>query len=56
MLRVILEQNREKSPMVHCMVNLVTANGCANLVLASGASPIMAEDLEEVAQVTAAWC
>lgn len=54
MLREILEQNREKSPMVHCMVNLVTANDCANLVLASGASPIMAEDPEEVAQVTAA--
>lgn len=53
MLRVILEQNREKSPMLHCMVNLVTANDCANLVLASGASPIMAEDPEEVEQVTA---
>ena len=24
-------------PMVHCMVNLVTANDCANVVLASGA-------------------
>lgn len=33
--------------MVHCMVNLVTANDCANVVLASGASPIMAEDAEE---------
>lgn len=53
MLREILEQNRIKRPMVHCMVNLVTANDCANLVLASGACPIMAEDVEEVVQVTA---
>lgn len=54
MLREILEKNREKKPMVHCMVNLVTANDCANVVLASGACPIMAQDPEEVAQVTAA--
>lgn len=53
MLREILEQNRKVSPLVHCMVNLVTANDCANLVLASGASPIMAKDAEEVEQVTA---
>lgn len=53
MLREILEQNRNMQPMVHCMVNLVTANDCANLALASGASPIMAQDPEEVAQVTA---
>ena len=54
MLREILEQNRKKQPLVHCMVNLVTANDCANLVLASGASPIMAQDPEEISQVTAA--
>ena len=51
MLGEILEQTRIKKPMVHCMVNLVTANDCANLVLASGASPIMAEDVLEVEQV-----
>lgn len=54
MLGEILEQTRKTGPLVHCMVNLVTANDCANLVLASGASPIMAEDAQEVAQVTAA--
>ena len=36
-----------EKPMVHCMVNLVTANDCANVVLASGVSPIMAEDAEK---------
>ena len=54
MLGEILEQTRSNTPMVHCMVNLVTANDCANLVLACGASPIMAEDLEEAEQVVSA--
>ncbi len=54
MLGEILEKTRKRNPLVHCMVNLVTANDCANLALASGASPIMAEDLEEVEQVTSA--
>ena len=43
----ILDRCRGEKPMVHCMVNLVTANNCANVVLASGASPIMAEDAEK---------
>lgn len=54
MLGEILERTRRNTPMVHCMVNLVTANDCANLALACGASPIMAEDLEEVEQVVSA--
>ena len=35
---------REKHPLVMCFSNIVTANGCANLLLAAGASPVMAED------------
>ena len=35
---------RESHPLVVCFANLVTANGCANLLLAAGASPVMAED------------
>ena len=54
MLGEILEKTRKSGPLVHCMVNLVTANDCANLALACGASPIMAEDLDEVEQVTSA--
>ena len=54
MLGEISEQTRIRKPLLHCMVNLVTANDCANLVLACGASPIMAEDLEEAAQVVSA--
>ncbi len=41
------------SPLVHCISNQVASNDCANIVLACGASPIMAEDPEEVAEVTA---
>ena len=52
MLAEILEQNRLIKPLVHCITNYVTANDCANLVLASGASPIMADDPEEAQEIT----
>lgn len=52
MLGAYLDAIRRSEPMVHCMVNLVTANDCANLVLASGASAIMAQDKGEAAQIT----
>lgn len=40
-------------PLVHCVTNYVTANDCANLLLACGASPIMADAPEEAAEITA---
>ena len=52
MLGAILEQNRARRPLVHCITNYVTANDCANLLLASGGSAIMADDPEEVAEIT----
>lgn len=48
-----LENVRRVSPLVHCISNLVTANDCANIVLAAGASPIMADAPEEAAEITA---
>ena len=42
---------RAKKPLVHCITNYVTANDCANAILAIGASPIMADDLREVADI-----
>lgn len=51
MLGEITDNTRKGKPLLHCIVNLVTANDCANLVLACGASPILAEDPEEVEQV-----
>ena len=38
---------RTKSPLIHNITNYVTVNDCANMVLACGASPIMADDAAE---------
>ena len=43
---------RAKSPLVHNITNYVTVNDCANMVLACGASPIMADDAAEVEDIT----
>ncbi|MCI5595930.1 MAG: hydroxyethylthiazole kinase [Lachnospiraceae bacterium] len=48
----LTDQIRKDSPLVHCMTNYVTANDCANVLLACGASPIMADDEEEVREIT----
>lgn len=53
MIGELLESIRKVAPLVHCMANFVTANDCANLLLAVGASPIMADDPLESAQITA---
>lgn len=44
---------REKKPLIHCITNYVTAVDVANMLLASGASPIMADDPIEAAEITA---
>jgi hydroxyethylthiazole kinase len=48
-----LRQVREKKPLVHQITNYVTVNDCANITLAAGASPIMADDIGEVAEIVA---
>ena len=42
-----------RKPLLHCISNLVTANDCANLALAVGASPIMAQAPQEMADIAA---
>lgn len=42
---------REKKPLIHHITNYVTINDCANIVLAIGASPIMADAVEEVGEI-----
>ncbi|MDP4143355.1 MAG: hydroxyethylthiazole kinase [Bacillota bacterium] len=42
---------KEKSPLIHHITNYVTVNDCANMVLALGGSPVMADDIEEVQQM-----
>lgn len=49
-----LDDVRRQRPLIHCISNIVTANDCANVALAAGASPIMAQAAEEVAEITAA--
>ncbi|MBM6870263.1 hydroxyethylthiazole kinase [Pseudoflavonifractor phocaeensis] len=48
-----LDRVRQKQPLVHNITNYVTANDVANLLLAVGARPIMADDPAEAAQITA---
>ncbi|AEB07328.1 hydroxyethylthiazole kinase [Coriobacterium glomerans PW2] len=47
-----LARVRATSPLVHSITNYVTANDCANALLACGASPIMSDDAAEVADIT----
>ena len=52
MLENMLENVRKKNPLIHNITNYVTVNDCANIVLACGASPIMADDKNEAAEIT----
>lgn len=47
-----LEKVKEERPLIHCITNYVTANDCANILLAIGASPVMADDIMEVEEIT----
>ncbi|MDF2595891.1 MAG: thiM [Clostridia bacterium] len=53
MFEAILENVSNKSPIVHAITNYVTVNDCANIILASGGSPIMADNIYEVEEITA---
>ena len=46
-----LEQLRKSKPLIHHITNYVTVNDCANATLAIGASPIMADAIEEAADI-----
>lgn len=48
----LLGEVRIKKPLVHNITNYVTVNDCANVTLAIGASPIMADDIGEVVEIT----
>ena len=52
MLDKMLENVRKKSPLIHNITNYVTVNDCANITIACGAAPIMADDDGEVAEIT----
>ena len=52
MLKLCFDNVREKHPLVHNITNYVTVNDVANILLACGGSPIMADDSGEVEDIT----
>lgn len=53
MLNEYLENVREKNPLIHNITNYVTVNDCANILLASGAAPLMADENKEIEEIVA---
>nr|WP_036172504.1 hydroxyethylthiazole kinase [Ureibacillus massiliensis] len=47
----MLAKINQNKPLVHCITNYVVANFTANGLLAIGASPVMADEVEEVADM-----
>lgn len=52
MLKEMLENVRSRVPLIHNITNYVTVNDCANILLACGGSPIMADDVDEAEEIT----
>jgi len=52
-MKEYLENVRCVAPLIHNITNYVTANDVANVLLACGASPIMADEEAEVEEITA---
>lgn len=49
----MLQNVRRSAPLIHNITNYVTVNDCANILLACGGSPIMADDPGEAEEITA---
>lgn len=49
----LFSEIKKRNALIHNITNYVTVNDCANAVLAIGASPIMADDIGEAADITA---
>lgn len=52
MLKNCLENVRRLAPLVHNITNYVTVNDVANALIASGGSPIMSDEPEDVEDIT----
>lgn len=50
-LKEVFEALHNKRALIHHITNYVTVNDCANVVLAIGASPIMADEISEVEEM-----
>lgn len=52
-MTTLIQKLREERPLIHCITNIVVANFQANGLLALGASPVMADAIEEAAEIAA---
>ena len=52
MIKTCFENVKAKTPLVHNITNYVTVNDVANVLLACGGSPIMADDIDDVEDIT----
>ncbi len=51
-MEALLNNLREKKPLIHCITNYVTANDVANALLAIGGAPVMADSEAEAEDIT----
>lgn len=51
-LKTIQREILKRKPRVHSITNTITINDCANIILAAGASAVMAADAAEAAEMT----
>ncbi|MFR4384312.1 MAG: hydroxyethylthiazole kinase [Phascolarctobacterium sp.] len=49
----LVEKLHQQKPVIHAITNYVTAESCADITLAAGGSPVMADEPEEVEEITA---
>lgn len=47
----LLQACRKYAPLVHCITNYVTVNDCANVIIASGGRPLMADEITEMTEI-----
>ena len=52
MLETMMNNVQKTCPLIHNITNYVTVNDCANILLAAGASPIMADEPLEAEDIT----
>lgn len=50
-IRACVAKNK---PLIHCITNPISINQCANVILSTGAKPMMAQHPDEAAEITSA--
>ncbi len=51
MFNKIFENMQKNTPIIHTITNYVTVNDCANIILATGGSPIMSDEIDDIAEI-----